>query len=176
LVLLCDGSTDGDGAVDIVRYSVGDSTSSGWDQVYGFEIFGTNDQLELPSTTIAGPTGFQDGIDAGSGTAGVSEHAINFFGFDVGMVSFRNGEGDPFSTVGTGADQISLENALAYLASNFDGDSTTVAFQYDRDGDGAADDTIVFQDGVQDTIVQLVGVTATGLDTAVNPAGYVHLV
>jgi len=172
LVLLCNGSTNGDGAVDIVRYSVGDSTvAAGWDKVYGFEIDGgTNDQLDLPLTAIAGFAGFENGIDAGSGTAGVSAHSIDF----DGLISFFNGNGD-VRLVGERADQISLDNALAYLASNFDGDSVTVAFRYDRNGDGAADDTFVFQDGVQDTIVQLVGITADGLDTAASN-GMIHLV
>jgi len=60
--------------------------------------------------------------------------------------------------VGTGAGQLSLANVLSYLATNLNGTSATVAFNYDANGDGVNDNTFVFQDGAADTVVELVGV------------------
>lgn len=152
---------DIDNFTDIVHFSVGDSTASGFDQVYGFgtSVFAGLDQLDLATTTIAGPTfGFIDGVDAGTGETGVGFHSIDGNGF----VRFIDTLGH-LDTVGTGTDQISLTNALQYLSTALDNSGSTVLFQYDREGDGITDDSFVYQDGVQDTIVQLVGVTANFL-------------
>ncbi|WP_169942966.1 hypothetical protein [Campylobacter sp. RM15925] len=58
-----------------------------------------------------------------------------------------------------------LADALAYLAKFFDGSNQTVAFAYDRNGDGKytdADSIFVFQDGHLDTVVELVGTMESG--------------
>lgn len=58
-----------------------------------------------------------------------------------------------------------LADALAYLAKFFDGSNQTVAFAYDRNGDGKytdADSVFVFQDGHLDTVVELVGTMDAG--------------
>jgi len=47
---------------------------------------------------------------------------------------------------------------LGYLATNLNGTSETFVFHYDADGDGFNNDTILFQDGAADTVVQLVGI------------------
>ena len=47
---------------------------------------------------------------------------------------------------------------MKYLADKLNNTGKTVAFDYDRDGDGKADSTYVFQDGASDTVVELAGV------------------
>ncbi|WP_172197894.1 calcium-binding protein [Campylobacter sp. RM16188] len=66
-----------------------------------------------------------------------------------------------------------LKDALAYLAKYYDGTGATVMFRYDGNNDGnygssIHDSVFVFQDGEQDTVVELVGVpnsTITLTDT-----------
>lgn len=70
--------------------------------------------------------------------------------------------------------QVTLADALAYLATNLNGTSATVTFQYNKNGDGAftaADSTFVFQDGASDTVVEL-----AGLYTGVNAAAGAGLI
>jgi len=154
--------------VDTIVIADGDSTAAGWDVIVGFDAGG-----------VAGAAG----VVAGSGTAGddvldlastfavVAGGAVN--GADVGNVRSHSVAANNLVTfddtdvfagatmVGTGAGQLSLANVLNYLATNFNGTSATVAFNYDSNGDGvlnAADSTFVFQDGAADTVVELVGV------------------
>jgi hypothetical protein len=56
-----------------------------------------------------------------------------------------------------------LSDTLAYLAANITTANDTVAFAYDSDSNGTADATMVFQQGVSDTVVELVGVLATSI-------------
>lgn len=162
-----------DGVVDTVVIADGDSTAAGWDVIVGFAATAAagvagvaagsatagDDVLDLASTTIAGVTAGVDGVDVG----GIDSHAVAA----NGLVTFDN-VNDVFTTavaVGTGANQIALADALAYLATNLNGTSATVVFNYDSNGDGvlnAADSTFVFQDGAADTVVELVG-TYTGV-------------
>jgi len=159
--------------VDTVVIADGDSTAAGWDVVVGFQatvaagvaavVAGSatagDDVLDLASATIAGVTAGVDGVDVG----GIDSHAVAA----NGLVTFDN-VNDVFAAavaVGTGANQIALADALAYLATNLNGTSATVVFNYDSNGDGvlnAADSTFVFQDGAADTVVELVG-TYTGV-------------
>jgi len=162
-----------DGMIDSIVIADGESTASAWDVVVGFDtslasVLGTaaganvvgGDVLDLASTLITAPVGVTDGIDAGA----VRAHQV---GAD-GLVTFSNhnafvGGAD---MVGTGAGQLSLTDALSYLAANLNGSNETVAFQYDADGDGfitAVDSTFVFQDGATDTVVELVG-AYTGIE------------
>jgi hypothetical protein len=162
-------SNSGDGAADILHFSVGDSTATGYDQVQGFETGGT-DVLDLATTTIAAATGdgnifttgdYIDGVDAGTGTTGVGAHEVD----SSGQVAFLDADGNFDWYAGTGPNQISLTNALTYLATALDNTGSTVTFYYDRHGDSSVYDTFVFQDGVQDTVVQLVGTIASGVTT-----------
>ncbi len=150
-----DNAKDFDGFADIVNYSIGDSTATAWDQIASFSTNAVNDILNLVSTTIAANTAGTDGVNVGD----VKSHAIT-----NGIVTFD--DADVFATavqVGTGADDLSLSDALGYLATNLNGTNATVAFAYDRNGNGLVDtnidDTIVFQDGTEDTVIQLVGTT-----------------
>lgn len=158
-----------DGVVDTVVIADGDSTASAWDVIFGFEAGGVaaaanvvagsatagDDVLDLDTVVIeaAGAPGV-DGTNAGAvETHVVAANGLTTFGTDDNDAVFN----DDIAIVGTATGQISLADALAYLAANIDG-GATVAFNYDSDGNGVVDQTFVFQDGVNDTVVQLVGV------------------
>ncbi|MBB1488208.1 beta strand repeat-containing protein [Oceanospirillum sediminis] len=180
-----------DGNADVVSIADGESTASGWDVIYGFDAggvalatpvaaatAGTNsgdDKLNLDTTTIAAlDAGGANGVD-GDNAGVIQSHRIG----NDGVITFDTDDTDAFSAVvvGTGANQISLADALAYLAANIDG-GATVMFNYDANGDldttDAEDAAFVFQDGVTDTVVQLVGGNFTGLEAA--GAGTVNLI
>jgi len=155
-----------DGNVDTVVIADGDSTASAWDVIFGFEAGGVaaaanvvagsatagDDVLDLDTTVIEAAAANVDGTDSGT----VESHTVTGAN---GLITFDTDDSNAFAAVvvGTGTGQISLSDALGYLAANIDG-GATVAFQYDSDGNGAVDQTFVFQDGVNDTVVQLVGV------------------
>jgi len=155
-----------DGVVDKVVIADGDSTASNYDVIFGFEAGGVasaanvvagsatagDDVLDLDTTVIEAAAANVDGTDSGA----VESHTVTGAN---GLVTFDTDDTNAFAAVmvGTGTGQISLTDALGYLAANIDG-GATVAFNYDSNGDGAVDQTFVFQDGVNDTVVQLVGV------------------
>ncbi len=162
-----------DGRIDTIVIADGESTASAWDVVVGFDAssgasaLGTvagsltagSDVLDLASTLISAPVAAVNGTNAGA----AKSHSIAA----NGLVTFDNVDGYVADQgVGTGAGQISLTDALSYLAANLNGSNETVAFQYDADGDGfitAVDSTFVFQDGATDTVVELVG-AYTGIE------------
>lgn len=174
IVLSCNAASIEDNAVDTVIYAAGESTSTAWDTVYGFEVnwvTATNDLLNVTSLNLATPVGYTNNVNIGTGETGVGAHSIDA----NHLVSFYDAQSVPImDLVGTGTlattgnDQISLANALSYLSSALNGTTQTAVFLYDRNGDGSADDTFVFQDGglSADTVVQLVGVQAWGVGTA----------
>ena len=157
-----------DGNVDTIVIADGDSTAAAWDVVVGFDAAGVagaagvvagsstagDDVLDLASAFAPVALGAVDGINAGT----VRSHSVAV----NNLVTFDNTDIFAGATlVGTGAGQLSLANVLTYLATNLQGTSATVAFQYDADGDGAitgVDSTFIFQDGAADTVVELVGV------------------
>jgi len=169
-----------DGMIDVISIADGASTASAWDVVVGFDdslasALGTaagtsvagGDVLDLSSTLISAAAANVNGTNAGA----VQSHTIDA----NGLATFDTNDTNPFAAVvvGTGSGQISLTDALSYLAANLNGTNETVAFQYDSNGDGAltaADSTFVFQDGAADTVVELVGlyngVEALGTGTA----------
>ena len=155
IVLTKDGSAAA-GVADIINVADGDSVVSGWDQVVGTAVGDT--LFDLATATVAADAANVDGDNAGT----VESHTI-----ENGMVTFDINDSDVFSdvlvgdtTTDTDADnQISLDDAFSYLAANLNGTGETVVFEYDRDGDGTADDTFIFQDGAEDTVIQLVDTT-----------------
>lgn len=174
-----------DGNVDTVVIADGDSTAASWDTIVGFDasvasaagtVAGSatvgGDLLDLASTTIAPAAANVDGTDAGA----IESHTIAA----NGLVTFDTDDTNAFTavTVGTGANQLSLDDALAYLATNLNGTNATVAFNYDSNGDGTlntSDSTFVFQDGAEDTVVELVG-TYNGLEAVTGgTAGLIEI-
>jgi Ca2+-binding RTX toxin-like protein len=129
-------------ATDIVRIAKGDSLVVGYDVVNGFKL--GEDKLDLASNKIAANTAVIDGTDSG----GIGSHSIS-----NGLISFDDTNSALF-TVTTD----NIASAFAYLQANITG-KATVAFNSDGN-------TYVFQDGgANDTLVQLTGIAANGLDT-----------
>lgn len=154
-----------DGMVDTIVIADGDSTAAGWDVIVGFDAAGVagaagvvagsttagDDVLDLASAFAAVGLGAVDGANV-SNVRSHSVAANNLVTFD---------DADAYLApvlVGTGAGQLSLANVLSYLATNLNGTSATVVFNYDANGDGVNDNTFVFQDGAADTVIELVGV------------------
>lgn len=159
-----------DAVVDTVVIADGDSTAAGWDVIVGFEA---TVAAGVAAVAAGSATAGDDVLDLASAFAAVGAGAVD--GANVGNVRSHNVAANNLVTfddvdvyaapvlVGTGAGQLSLANVLSYLATNFNGTSATVAFNYDSNGDGvlnAADSTFVFQDGAADTVVELVGTYA----------------
>lgn len=158
-----------DGAIDTITIAAGDSTASTYDKVTGFNAAAvTADILDLPAVTLAAAAAAVDGVNAGA----VLSHSIDA----AGIITFDNTDLFAGATlVGTGAGQLTLADAIAYLGANITNVTDTVAFAYDVNGDAAftagVDSTFVFQNGVADTLVELVGVagvTALGIAAAPN--------
>jgi len=165
-------------SIDTVVITDGDSTASGWDIIFGFAVtdgdgaaaINDEDTLDLDSVSLIADTAGvttaiipAEQITSNDGlTAVVDGYQVDFaangVGYD-GFVTFLDGA--VAIDVGTAAGQISLTDALTFLATELNGTGDTAAFEYDTDGDGtpANNSTFVFQDGVNDTVVELVGVT-----------------
>ncbi|MGB2254035.1 MAG: beta strand repeat-containing protein [Spongiibacter marinus] len=177
-----------DNVQDTVVIADGDSTAAAYDQVFGFQEAGaaTEDTLDLASVAIANATpasvGAQTDVNVGSAKS-ISVNA-------TGLVEFDNTEVFAGATqVGAGGGQISLQDALGYLAANLNNSGQTVAFTYDANGNGVLEDGIdsvfVFQDGGNDTVVELVGYDAVaapgdiaalaGLETGANAANLINI-
>jgi hypothetical protein len=143
-------------APDIVRVATGDSLAivGGYDAVTGFKlgtgVFNTIgvDKLDLANNAIAANVTAADGIDSGV----IHSHSIT-----NGIISFDdiNNYTSPLAiSVST-----NLASVFSYLQTNITG-GNTVAFV-------AENNTFVFQDdGVTDTLVELLGVTANSINNS----------
>ncbi len=139
-------------ATDTLKIAAGDSLVTSFDVASDFKLgVGGNpgaagvDRLDLASTSIAANVSHADGKDFGK----VGSHSIS-----NGLISFANiSGGTPLDLTGA-----NLTNAIHYLQEAITGDNT-VAFVADNN-------TYVFQDGgVTDTLVQLTGVSASGISS-----------
>ena len=186
-----------DGNSDRVIIADGDSMASAYDTVFGWDVGSAaavaaavvgaatagSDVLDLDSTTIAGPVAATTLTSSFQASNGASIEGYTIGG--TGLVTFQNlgadhavggigANADATVQVGTGTGEISLSNALTALATELNGTGATAIFTYDANGVGgitAADSTFVFQDGVNDTVVELAGVfTATGLENVAGAA------
>lgn len=175
-----------DGVVDTVVIADGDSTAAGWDVIVGFQATAT---AGVAAVAAGSATAGDDVLDLASAFAAVAAGAVD--GDNVGNVRSHNvaannlvtfDDADTYAAtvlVGTGAGQLSLADVLSYLATNLNGTSATVAFNYDSNGDGvlnAADSTFVFQDGAADTVVELVGTYAGVGAVGSTVAGVIEIV
>jgi hypothetical protein len=141
-------------ATDTLRIATGDSTAN-HDIANNFKL-GTGlgntvgvDRLDLDTTTIAFNAAAVNGINAGN----IMSHSIT-----NGIISF--GGTDSYTSPLTISAATDLANVIAYLQNNVTGGST-VAFIADTNN------TYVFQDGgATDTLVELVGVTATSVNNS----------
>jgi hypothetical protein len=153
-------------ATDTIRIATGDSTVSfgSYDFAVGFKL-GTGtvsttgvDQLDLVSTTIAANAAAVNGTNAGA----IMSHSIT-----NGIISFA--ASDTFAAAPIAMTDGYLSSAFGYLQANITG-SQTVGFV-------CSGNTYVFQDaGAVDTLVELVGVVATSLNTTGLAAGAVWVV
>jgi len=143
--------TETTATTDTVRIASGDSLISSYDVAQGFRL-GTGtvntgvDKIDLTSTTIAANATAVNGTD--SGTI-MSHHISN------GIVSFDdiNAYNAPL-TINT----TNLADVFGYLQANITA-KNTVAF-------ASEGNTYVFQDGgTTDTLVELIGVTASSVNT-----------
>jgi ELWxxDGT repeat protein len=153
-------------ATDTIRIATGDSTVGfgNYDFAVGFKL-GTGtvsttgvDQLDLVSTTIASNAAAVNGTNAGA----IMSHSIT-----NGIISFA--ASDTFAAAPIAMTDGYLSSAFSYLQANITG-SQTLGFV-------CSGNTYVFQDaGVVDTLVELVGVVATSLNTTGLAAGAVWIV
>jgi hypothetical protein len=148
--------TETTAATDTVRIASGDSLISSYDVAQGFRL-GTGavntgvDKLDLASTSIAANATAVNGTD--SGTI-MSHHISN------GIISFDdiNAYNAPLTITAA-----NLADVFGYLQANITA-KNTVAF-------ASEGNTYVFQDGgTTDTLVELIGVTASSVNT-VNTTG-----
>jgi Ca2+-binding RTX toxin-like protein len=151
-----------DNTTDTLYIGVGDSLVTGYDKANNFNL-GTGlatpagtDRLDLPTTLIASDTPAVGGAIAGSSITGAS--------ISNGIISFQGMGG-----VAIPATALTLSDALSYIQANIT-DRNTVAFVT-----GA--DTFVFQDaGDTDTLIDLVGVAATSVNTTGVGTGAVWII
>lgn len=154
--------TESTAVTDTVQIQAGDSTTSAYDNVVDFALTnGINttgvDQLDLVSVAIAADIATANGSDFGL----IKSHSIS-----NGIISFD--DDNTFSSALT-LSASDVTNAIEYLQSAIK-NNATVAFT-------AQGNTYVFQDnGATDTLVQLTGVTALGLDTSATLTDSIWLV
>jgi len=145
----------------------GDSTAAARDKITGFDSGTASliaDTLDLEGTpTVATGTNV-NGTDSGV----IKSHTIS-----SGMITFD--DIDSFTTALT-INTTNLSDVLSYLATNITTTGDTVAFLFDSNDDGTNDATIVFQQGANDTVVELVGVTGSSISTTnATTAGLIDL-
>jgi VCBS repeat-containing protein len=153
-------------ATDTLRIATGDSTVGfgNYDFAVGFKL-GTGtvnttgvDQLDLVNTTIASNAAAVNGTNAGV----IMSHSIT-----NGIISFA--ASDTYAAAPLTLSDGYLGNVFSYLQANITGNQTV--------GFVCSGNTFVFQDaGAVDTLVELVGVSATSLNTTGLAAGAVWIV
>jgi Ca2+-binding RTX toxin-like protein len=149
-------------ATDTVTIVAGDSKLTSYDVVTGFALGNGSetteaDSLDLDSINIADNTANINGANAGI----IKSHSIS-----NGIISFDDSDSYASALVLTAAN---LTNVSSYLLSNIK-TGATVAFN-------AIGNAYVFQDGgLNDTLVQLTGITANNLNTTGLVADGVWLV
>jgi len=152
-------------ASDRIAIAEGDSLTTSYDLINGFALgtgASTADKLDLATTTIA-QNATVDNADVGTGSNAISSHNIT-----SGIIRFDNS--GAYDTAVAITATTNLANVISYLQANITG-GDTVAFISEGN-------TFVFQDGTtSDTLVELVGVTATTIDNIAGlTAGAVWLV
>jgi hypothetical protein len=145
----------------------GESTTSAYDTVVGFDLGGTttvSDNLDFTGTEVV--SDFSNSTNFGT----IATHSIS-----NGVASFDDAENYATALVISSDD---LADVLGYLAANTD-NNDTVAFTYDNNNDGVAESSMVYHNGAAgevDSLVLLSDVTVLGLSTDINEtAGYVQI-
>ena len=146
----------------------GDSLAGSFDTIIGFDLGDGAatfaDSLDFGTANVEGNTAGTDGTDSGT----IKSHAIT-----SGIVTFD--DTDVFAAavvVNTG----NISDVLSYLATNISTAGDTVALAYDSTGNGTADSTFVFNQGVQDSVVYLSGVVGLSVSaTNATTAGLIDI-
>lgn len=139
-------------AQDVVRIALGDSTVAQFDKAIGFKLAGHGnslaslDKLDLPTTHIAADVAKVNGSNVGV----IGSHHISH-----GLITFD--DNDQYAVALT-ITKSNFANVVRYVQANIHIDNNTVAFN-------ALGNSYVFQDGTIDTLVELTGVTTSGLST-----------
>ena len=150
---------NGTGATAFASFVVdaGDSTTTAWDSITGFDLGDATDMA--------------DGIDfSGTAAIGTVATAVNFgtimsSNTVAGVATFDDIESYTTALV---INSTNLADVVGYLAANTAGNDT-VAFTYDSDASGTADATMVYHNGTTDSLVMLASTTA--VDALVTTAG-----
>jgi Ca2+-binding RTX toxin-like protein len=153
--------TETTAATDSLQIAIGDSLIASYDVVTGFGLgVGTIntigvDKLDLANTVIATDDTAVNGVDSGT----ILSHSIN-----NGIIQFNdNNYAAPLTITAA-----NLNDVFSYLQANVT-DGKTVAFV-------SGVDTYVFQDGdTTDTLVELVGVTASSINATGLAAGSIWI-
>jgi len=152
-----------DNVSDTIHIADGESIATEFDIISGFEASAAaGDELDLATANIGANKNYTtaySNIDSASTDAN-------------GLITFNDASGNVL-TVGSGADEVSLQDALAFLAQNVGTTNAgdTVLFNYDVDGDGdidGKDASFVFQDGANDTVVEILHNPADGTGAGVT--------
>ncbi len=136
-------------ATDTIKIAAGESLVTGFDLASDFKLsVGSSatlagvDRLDLPSTLIAANASNVNGVDYGN----VGSHSIV-----KGLASFKAPDGTPLAVTSA-----NLLDAAHYLQAAITGNNSVVFV--------AESNSYIFQDnGANDILVQLTGVSASGL-------------
>lgn len=151
--------TNGAGATAFASFVVaaGDSTTTAYDTITGFDVGDTtnySDGLDFSGTGAVGT--LATSLDSGT----ILTHSIT-----AGVALFDDAASYNAAIV---INATNLADVISYLALNT-ATNGVVAFAYDSDASGTADATMVYHNGTTDSLVLLAGVT--GVDAVVNAAG-----
>ncbi|MDG2271417.1 MAG: DUF4214 domain-containing protein, partial [Halioglobus sp.] len=147
----------------IVNFAAGDSSTTAWDTITGFDLSTAN--------TFSDGLGFEGTAAVGAFTATADFGTIKSHSTTTGIITFDDVADFSTALVISSAN---IADVVGYLQANAAANEV-VAFAYDSTGDGSADGTMVFHQGsaagVTDDMVFLAGVTADSVITTNASAG-----
>jgi hypothetical protein len=161
---------DGDATINalgsaVITVTSGESTTTAYDTVVGFDLGGTTTLADKIDFTGSGAvTDFTNSVDG----AVIKSHALS-----NGVVTFDDAAVHATALV---INSTNLADAVSYLAANTD-NADVAAFLFDSTGNGTNDSTMVYHNGDAgevDSLVMLSAVSGLGVSAAlVETAGYI---
>jgi hypothetical protein len=138
--------------------AAGDSTTSAYDKITGFDIGAASlfsDGLNFAGTAAVGTLGTQNdfGVIKSSSTTNGKADFDDAAGFATALV----------------INSTNLADVLGYLNSNT-ATNDVISFDFDDDGNGTDDATMVWHNGTTDSLVLLAGITASDSVITTNAA------
>lgn len=155
--------TNGAGINGVAHFvmAAGDSSTTSWDEITGFDVANTTYSDVLNFEGTAAVSAFTATEDFGV----IKSHSIT-----SGYASFDDVADYSAALV---INSSNLADVIGYLQANVAANGT-VAFAYDSDSSGSADATMVFHQGsasdVADDLVMLVGITSGALSATATTA------